>query len=406
MLVDAAIEYTGEELALRCQEVIGRYRSSRIERDDAIAEICAALSDGGGDFATVSAWLGMLDEIDHEVNDAALRGQHGGRAHSGPPDPGTSRPSIFGRLGLDLPAGRPSAYRVPEDDEPDPDDEARAAARLSALKEERDNPSNKLYPWDAGWEDPTKGLELTRQIHYLKSYYTRNITDAGTAIGCDYYAPSFPTSLWPDVLLHKYFNLDRIHSESLGAGRDSKIIQKLSSDVEISIGSSSSAPARRISNSGEWIGAFDQYAEAVTHAYPCRKEELRQYRNHISTSFRAISTYDHQRIINYDIHIRKDVAQTPQRTLLDIAHAAAHQQFFIQHLSTSGVGASGSGSSSGSGKKPAGKSSQASNGSKTKTEPCRRWNDGLCHATADACRYAHICAKCAGAHPSHQCSRT
>ncbi|KAF8589813.1 hypothetical protein K439DRAFT_1331586, partial [Ramaria rubella] len=123
--------------------------------------------------------------------------------------------------------------------------------------------------------------------------------------------PDFPDTLWIDVLLNHYIDLDKIYTAYSTLMPEYKQTETIG-DFEIVVHSSgTNKNAKTIKTHGEWTIAFDALKRAVLYAYPHRVDELAQYERFIIGQFHAIHNVAlHSRIIHLDQAIRGRVSRS------------------------------------------------------------------------------------------------
>ncbi|KAF8584364.1 hypothetical protein K439DRAFT_1346282, partial [Ramaria rubella] len=124
--------------------------------------------------------------------------------------------------------------------------------------------------------------------------------------------PEFPDSLWIEVLLDQFIDLDKIYTRAYLLNLEYKHTEKVS-DVEIilNMGGSGSSPTKIIRTHGEWIIAFSSLKDAVLFAYPHQARELEDYQCFIVRQFATLQdTALHARVINLNCAIRLRVARS------------------------------------------------------------------------------------------------
>ncbi|KAF8573794.1 hypothetical protein K439DRAFT_922854 [Ramaria rubella] len=122
----------------------------------------------------------------------------------------------------------------------------------------------------------------------------------------------FPDSLWIDVLLDRYIELDKVYSGTYSLNPDYTHAEKIG-DVEIIVNASGSGsmPSKTIRTHGEWSIACVSYKNAILFAYPHRERELDEYSRFIIGQFKALQdTSLHTRVIDLDRMIRLRVSRS------------------------------------------------------------------------------------------------
>src|SRR5271155_972017 len=144
-------------------------------------------------------------------------------------------------------------------------------------------------------------------------------------------------------------------------------------------------PAAKVETSGQWTAAFNLLVKATSFLFPHRYDELRQYRDYMEELFSAKSTAIHPKLFKYDEAIRYKVGQGQNIVLTDRGEFTRYYEAIV---ASDGVGtqeaSEGSQRSSGKSSKP-----------REKLDICHRFNGtNGCSATAEKCRYKHICKRC------------
>jgi len=195
--------------------------------------------------------------------------------------------------------------------------------------------------------------------------------------------PDFPDTLWNDVLLNRYVDLDRVYAGYYTLEADTWHTQSIGNvDIMVNHAGISPKTSKSIHTHGEWAITFAVTKSAVLFAYPHRGREFSDYEKFIIGQFAAfVDVSQHIHIILLDRAICLRVARSNDLLSLDrhdkfgdlVTHHVRHWRQFCRH-SPSG---------------PMAKKSQP-NPSNTDIEICHRWNGGWC--TSDSCKYRHICS--------------
>ncbi|KAI0703932.1 hypothetical protein C8Q76DRAFT_567702, partial [Earliella scabrosa] len=148
-------------------------------------------------------------------------------------------------------------------------------------------------------------LRLLRVYSADIQYACENLLNSGIA-------PEFPLNEWTNVLLGRAIDLDHVFSEQFSfAARE---------------------PAKRISNMGDWILAWNRAAAAIKVAFPHRARELDLYLEHIIQMFGALAPSLQERVIRYDRAVRKRVAAARHFRLSDFADFADLRLMYISFV--------------------------------------------------------------------------
>jgi hypothetical protein len=183
--------------------------------------------------------------------------------------------------------------------------------------------------------------------------------------------PEFPEQLWKAVMLGQYVDLTKVHADNTAAQEGDSI---------------------KIGNYLEWNECWEQYAKAVTMLFPNRAAELSVYQRRISKLFKAYVADTHDRVVAYDVAVRKRASKQGNLLLTDLIE---YDDLFQEILHPSGTVAQG-GKQSKSGRAKPGKSA----------EKCRRFNAGKCTNNATNCRYRHACSACGSPdHAANACEK-
>ncbi|KIY52915.1 hypothetical protein FISHEDRAFT_34297, partial [Fistulina hepatica ATCC 64428] len=70
----------------------------------------------------------------------------------------------------------------------------------------------------------------------------------------------------------------------------------------------------KVTDYGDWTTAFDSFLDAFTFIFPHRRDELREYAEHVKAFFKARPVSEHSGVFAYDSAVRTRVAQ--KRNLL------------------------------------------------------------------------------------------
>ncbi|KIJ29646.1 hypothetical protein M422DRAFT_268989 [Sphaerobolus stellatus SS14] len=114
--------------------------------------------------------------------------------------------------------------------------------------------------------------------------------------------PAFPDSLWHDVIIGNFVDLDKVYT-----GRYS-----LEPDTD------TSKSSKEVRTHSEWTVAFHSAKSAILFLYPNRKEEFAAYEAFIIGQFAATRPEEHRRVIALDKAIRKEAAKVNNCTLTTV----------------------------------------------------------------------------------------
>ncbi|KIJ43054.1 hypothetical protein M422DRAFT_86136, partial [Sphaerobolus stellatus SS14] len=205
--------------------------------------------------------------------------------------------------------------------------------------------------------------------------------------------PAFPDSLWHDVIVGNYIDLDKVYTGRYSLEADTEFTQTVG-DIDFRIRGNGSVgkTVKEIRSHSEWTVAFHSAKTAILYLYPNRREEFAAYENFIIGQFAATKPDEHRRVIALDKAIRKEAARVNNCTLTTVPSFNA---FGTQYLNAIGLGASSPGaiplSSLGKRRRDDGQT----------TPTCRRYNRDKC---SGPCRFRHICLLCKGRHQAKDCA--
>ena len=213
--------------------------------------------------------------------------------------------------------------------------------------------------------------------------FQRDPTTVKRWIRCASTAPAgFPTTEWDALVKGETVDLDTVFSSLHHIHRIDESIGHVGS-TEIQFGRPK--PAAKIETSGQWTAAFNLLVKATSFLFPHRYDELRQYGDYMEELFSAKSTTVHAKLFKYDEAIRYKVGQGQNILLTDRQQFTRYYEAIV---ASDGVGVEGS-SERGQG------SPRKGTKSGEKSDICHRFNGAKgCSATADKCKYKHICKKC------------
>ena len=176
-------------------------------------------------------------------------------------------------------------------------------------EEEPDHPAKhpsdlELIPF--GRRDSIKLPDDLRVTHELQDNYGRDPAYAKTMLLRAPSRPELPSNLWENVLANSFIDFNQIFSQ-------------LSFPVERD---------RKIDGSGDWVYIWDKYEKAVLFAFPHRKLELQQYKNHIQELFLAMPETPIN-VLHYDHRVRARVADSDSLRLCDLSESSSDHLWFI-----------------------------------------------------------------------------
>ena len=225
---------------------------------------------------------------------------------------------------------------------------------------------------------------LDRSLKLLQLYAVdpkkakRSLTNSPTC-------PEFPDSEWTNVLAGRAVNLDHVLSGYYSVSNNDERTESIG-DVEIKFGAVS--PTKLVYTAGDWSIAWNRTSRATSAAFPHRASE--DYSEYIIGLFGATDILFHDRVIAYDHAVRRRIGSRRDLELTDIHKFSDLKQLHMDSTGAAVIHRSVINA------KPA--------SSRKHTEPCNRWNEGLCILDDSACRRLHICNKCLQAgHKSSNC---
>ncbi|KAJ7210478.1 hypothetical protein GGX14DRAFT_363292 [Mycena pura] len=307
------------------------------------------------------------------------------------PNPGPVRAGSPGHENAD---GRPDGDggggpEVPGDKHPRDDDNGGE----SPLKRARFDPAS--VAWGGAADRFIESVAYSPQhiavVEQVEAY-SLDIKESLRLLSISLSKPTFPESLWKDVLLDRFVDLDVIIANRFATEPDEPHRLFLG-DHQLEV--KKQKLVSRVSNHGEWILAFRVYERAVNFAFKGRWAELEAYGNHVQDLFASWHPSLHHRIINYDRAARNLIGQSHGILFSDTQQLRACES---AHLSAGGIfsisGPSQRPDSRGKDKRP---SKRPENG-----EVCRNYNHGRCERGRE-CRYKHVCLGCKGTHVVGDC---
>ena len=141
-------------------------------------------------------------------------------------------------------------------------------------------------------------LELTLK---LKRNYHLDVKAGKSKIVNHPQCPIFPDSLWTDVLLGHFIDLDRFYSGYYSLDTDYKYSQTIGEfNISFTNGGMNSRPSKTIKTNGDWGIAFRRAKRAILFAYPHRSDELNKYKEYIIGQFAGVEVSQYSRVLNLD----------------------------------------------------------------------------------------------------------
>ena len=387
-----------------CEEVITAYRDGNLSRAIAVDRLGSAIAGApggiGGNPGALQAYLASLDEWDRERIVAAARraGRTGdsqfqtgedeaGQLPASDQQPGRHRerlagPSFIEDRGIFTPLQRSGTPVPPEPTRP---------ARW-----------NDVDPTDYAWNWKVKGMPpkwrlldpLTRRTQEMRGIYAKDPKQAVASVLIQYDKPDFPPCLWKTVLLNDYLDLEKLYGETFTLEATKPDAYSLGDKLEIEIqDSGGGAKSKAVRDFGTWTVLWDQYAAAVTFAYPHRQKELGVYRKWILGYFKW--SRNSTIVLDMDRACRRAILGDQTLSLDDKDSLAV----FNFRFSDQGVGRGESSRGNQRRRIARGPGGDEEAG----TECCKRWNRGRCSNVN--CRFSHVCSGCGGDHQRSACQR-
>lgn len=222
-----------------------------------------------------------------------------------------------------------------------------------------------------------------------KKIYARDVAASKQTLICEPDCPQLPDTVWSDILMSKFVDLDRIFSALHSIDGDSSETYKVG-DLELSAGPSK--PKKHISTAGEWTSSFERYKQGVLFCYPHREKELNDYASHIGRQFTAVGDRNTTRVLHYDRAVRAEASRGNQFLLTDYGE---WNHLYTAYIVTPGAVSQSAASTSEGKRSRNGKSNDI----------CQRFNQGRCTNNND-CRYRHACSLCGSkAHALPECTK-
>lgn len=344
-----------------CNSVVEEFRGQKCSKSAAIRSLQTILfkaipNDENSLDEAFSRYLEIIDNHEKSLSRAEKRGRQG-------------RSDEF--------AGHAAFF---EDEEPMGEREPPAAKRARTDESE--------FPWSVSEfiHSAVLSPSLDRSLKLLQLYAVdpkkakRSLTNSPTC-------PEFPDSEWTNILAGRAVNLDHVLSGYYSTSNNDERTESIG-DVEIKFGTVS--PTKLVSTAGDWSIAWNRTSRATIVAFPHRASELADYSEYIIGLFGATDVLFHDRVDAYDRAVRRRIGSRRDLELTDI-----HKFGDLKQLHMDSTGAAVIHRSVINAK---------ALGSRKRTEPCNRWNEGLCTLDDKNCRRLHICNKCSKpGHKSPEC---
>lgn len=351
-----------------CNAILEGYRSSRISKGIALCRIYTTLLEAVPDDESTSATVEeafsrFLTIIENHQGHLAEAERRGRRRRSESPQP------------------------IPE---ANPDDED--LGDIPSPK--RAKPDDSKFPWTISdfIHGATLSPSLSKSLELLKLYA---IDPKGTkrSLINSPSCPEFPDSEWTNVLAGRAINLDAVLTGYYSTSNNDERVEEIG-DFEIRFGTVN--PTKIVSTAGEWSITWNRSSRAICAAFPHRAGELAQYAEYIIGLFAATDVHFHDRVILFDKAVRRRVGARRDLELTDF------NKFFdlrSTHMDSIGAAVVQRASAATPGKPSA-------TSRKRLSEPCNRWNEGLCTLESTQCRRLHVCSKClSSGHKNNDCPK-
>ena len=253
----------------------------------------------------------------------------------------------------------------------------------------RSNKKQRIYESQMPWFSKEQRIRKSNTNPSCNS--TRNTLDVFQRdpptikrwIRCAFSAPAgFPSTEWDALIKGETVDIDTVFSSLHHIHSIDESIGRVGS-TEIQFGRPK--PAAKVETSGQWTAAFNLIVKATAFLFPHRYDELRQYGDYMEELFSAKSTAIHPKLFKYDQAVRYKVGQGQNILLTDRDQFTRYYEAIV---ASDGVGIEGSSEGNKGGPRKGGKP-------RDKSDICHRFNGANgCSATAEKCKYKHICKKC------------
>ncbi|KDR64970.1 hypothetical protein GALMADRAFT_82459 [Galerina marginata CBS 339.88] len=269
------------------------------------------------------------------------------------------------------------------------EDEDHVEEREPHAKKSRIDESH--FPWNVAdlIQSITLSPSLNRSLKLLQLYTVdpkaskRSLTNAPTC-------PEFPDSEWSNILAGRAINLDHVLSGYYSVSNNDERSESIG-EIQIKFGTAS--PTKLVTSAGDWSIAWNRTSRATIFAFPHRSGELADYGEYIIGLFGATDMLFHNRIIAYDRAVRRRVGSRRDLELTDVHKFADLKQLHMDSTGAAVVHNSVVNAKYGS-------------NPRKRSEPCNRYNQGLCTLDEKVCRRLHICNNCLEpGHKSSECPK-
>ncbi|KAJ3019101.1 hypothetical protein NUW54_g166 [Trametes sanguinea] len=297
-----------------CTKAVNDYRERKLSKAQAVFTISDQLrgtSDGEESSSrdvALQSYINMLDEID--------------RLRAG----GAEEPRTEGRESSSGPGGRESNSGTAREHEHTTrrshspgSDGADSESSGDSNDDERPSKRARVSPTQYAWAadeyllEPQLRPEVQRTLDLIR-VYGEDITQAKRDLAASASAPEFPDAEWTNVLLGRAVDLDHVFAGRYSTAADDKITEKFG-DLELRY--RAPVPAKRIRTFGDWVYAWGRATTATAFAFPHRRMELTNYKEHIIRLFGALAEPLHERVLEYDRAVRKRVGSARRFLLTD-----------------------------------------------------------------------------------------
>ena len=178
------------------------------------------------------------------------------------------------------------------------------------------------------------------------------------------------SALQSKIINHEYVDFSRLLPKDRVQGHDDHHMELISKGGQTYFVPMADREMINISNFNRWEQAFCVFSNIYTKRYPHKATELIQYNQVI---FTAAQSFTWDNVYQYDKEFRLHMANFPQRSWSVILQQAWTMCLKDRIRFEQGYGPKNN-----------------TNNNKSKREPCKRFNHGLCTAGL-SCKYDHCC---------------
>lgn len=332
-----------QQILGRLEQIVDEFRHGRKSKVDAVTEIVETINKSDLDEkfrrGSIADYITVLTDIESKEKERDERTEHHEETENRQPgerDGSVNREQLVepdeegerrkGKERARSPTFPPiHAHRnrllraAPESS----DASSNSEADTSEGKSSPDQPKTKKrkvkeedLPWYHGeklareTEDPrcVENRRLLKLYHKDPSRVKQHIAASRTA-PCN-----FPTSEWDKLLRGELADFDVIYSAIHHVGTPQENRGRIG-DREIVFGHSD--PVRKVENHGQWTIAASLYEEAISFAWPSRREEWANHYRYIVGLFSAKPTALHACVIEYEKAVRARVGPGTKMLLTD-----------------------------------------------------------------------------------------